>query len=73
MEKALVAGELESEQEKLAKEEQICDHLKEQIIDLEENYIKQREIVSLHIHHIRATLPWIIVHDGSGTEFLGVR
>lgn len=45
MEKALVAGELESEQEKLAKEEEICDHLKERIIDLEEDYIKQREIV----------------------------
>lgn len=45
MERALVSGELNSEQELLNRSEQLSESLKDQIIDLEEKYMKQREIV----------------------------
>ncbi|XP_039260607.2 pleckstrin homology-like domain family B member 2 isoform X1 [Styela clava] len=44
MEKALVVGELDSERQHLEREEEMCEKLKDQIIELEEKYMKQRDI-----------------------------
>lgn len=46
MERALVNGELKAEEDQLNKEELRCESLKDRIINLEEQYIKQRELVS---------------------------
>ena len=46
MERALIDGELESEKRHLQQEEKECEALKDQIIQLEEDYILQREKVS---------------------------
>ena len=46
MERALIDGELGSEREHLEKEEKECEELKDKIIQLEEEYIIQREKVS---------------------------
>lgn len=45
MERALIDGELGSERSNLDNEEQECESIKDRIIQLEEEYIMQREKV----------------------------
>jgi len=46
MERALIDGELGSERNHLQQEEKECEAIKDKIIQLEEDYILQREKVS---------------------------
>ena len=46
MERALIDGELSSERSHLLEEEKECEAIKDRIIQLEEDYILQREKVS---------------------------
>ena len=53
MERALIDGELGSEKSHLQQEEKECEALKDQIIQLEEDYILQREKVSLFTRYMK--------------------